>query len=58
MLRELSESRSDIVTGPDRGRSVSVFGRPAVAASWVDLQLAQLQAAQQQRMKGALGKVM
>ncbi|XP_030691984.2 large ribosomal subunit protein mL48 [Globicephala melas] len=58
VLRELSESRSDIVTGPDRGRSVSVFGRPAVAASWADLQLAQLQAAQQQRMNGALGKAL
>ncbi|XP_059875643.1 large ribosomal subunit protein mL48 [Delphinus delphis] len=58
VLRELSEPRSDIVTGPDRGRSVSVFGRPAVAASWADLQLAQLQAAQQQRMNRALGKAL
>ncbi|XP_058925697.2 large ribosomal subunit protein mL48 [Kogia breviceps] len=58
VLRELSESRLDIVTGPDRGRSVSVFGRPAVAASWADLQLAQLQAAQQQKMTGALGKAL
>lgn len=41
VLQELSESRSDIVTGPDRGRSVSVISRPGTAAVWADLQLAQ-----------------
>uniref|UniRef100_A0A8D1SN64 Large ribosomal subunit protein mL48 n=1 Tax=Sus scrofa TaxID=9823 RepID=A0A8D1SN64_PIG len=56
VLRELNASRSDIVTGPDQGRSVSIFRPPGIAAAWADLQLARLHTTRQQRMNGALGK--
>lgn len=58
VLQELSESRSDIVAGLDRGRSVSVFRHPRVAACWARLHLAKVRAALPARMNGALGKVM
>ena len=57
MLLELSESRSDIVTGLDRGRSVSVFRHPGVAACCAHLHLAKVRATLPPRMNGALGKV-
>lgn len=41
MLRELRESRSEIVTGPEQGQSVRVVSRPGAAAAWVDLHFAQ-----------------
>uniref|UniRef100_A0A5G2QN84 Large ribosomal subunit protein mL48 n=1 Tax=Sus scrofa TaxID=9823 RepID=A0A5G2QN84_PIG len=58
VLRELNASRSDIVTGPDQGRSVSIFRPPGIAAAWADLQLARLHTTRQQRMNGALGKAL
>ncbi|XP_065802057.1 large ribosomal subunit protein mL48 [Muntiacus reevesi] len=58
VLRELSESRSDIVTGLDRGRSVSVFRHPGVAACCAHLHLAKVRATLPPRMNGALGKVL
>lgn len=41
VLRELRESRSEIVTGPEKGQSVRVVSRPGAAAAWVDLHFAQ-----------------
>ena len=58
VLRELNASRADIVTGPAQARSVSIFRPPGIAAAWADLQLARLHTTRQQRMNGALGKVM